>query len=216
MAKPDVLIFTPTEEESRSLAESLDGVEFEGFIPRVLAVGPGREPTRTKVTETAAPLLAGRNKPLLLIGVGRCRPLDGGLKPGEITASGSVVLKGGGDAGVLTAAAPLVQAVIERLAVKGFRTGRLLDDGVGSGESRPEPGCLAADAESAGLALAAADLSPELAWLNLRMAAAGLEPDDYLEALNLKLLVALSTIDQTPPPSACSGCRNPCNIFKAS
>ena len=239
MAKPEVIIFTPTEAESRALAEGLAEAEFDGFIPRVLATGPGRDRTRAAVEATAAPLMAGRDKPLLLIGAGRCRPLAGGLLPGEMAASGAVFLKEGL---VLTASEPLVQAVIDRLAAKGFRPGRLADEEAGAG--RLEPGCLAADSESAGLALAAAGLSkagtrsspvsaeppehqrgsgdalpprgPEPAWLNLRLAPDGPDQDrdDYLEALTLKLLVALSTLDRTPPPSACSSCRNPCNIFK--
>ena len=212
MAKPEVIIFTPTETESRALSEGLAEAEFDGFIPRLLATGPGRENTRAKVEETITPLMAGRGKPLLLIGAGPSRPLEGGLKPGEAAASGSVLLKEGQR--VLTASEPLVQTVIERLTVKGFRPGRLVDEGYGS--AVPGSGGLAADYESAGLALAAANLSPEPAWLNIRLAPDGPDQEfaDYLEALTLKLLVALSTLDRTLPPSACSGCRNPCGIFK--
>lgn len=215
MTKPEVIVFTPTVEESRIIVAGLDEVEFDSFSLRVVVTGPGRNNTKTVVEETAAPLMAGREKPLLLIGTGRARPLEGGLKPGETAASGSVFLKDGENKQTLEASAPLVKAVIDRLAAKGFRPGRILEEG--SGQDRFPPECLAADSESAGLALAASGLSPEPPWLNLRVAAAAsgadLETEDYLEALALKLLVALSTIDRTPPPSSCSGCRNPCGFL---
>lgn len=213
MGKPDILIFTPTEEESRRLTDGLAGAEFENFRPCVLAVGPGRNRARAAVENVVAPLLTGREKPLLLIGAGRCRPLAGGLEPGETAVSASVFLQEG-DVGRLESSTPLVQAIVARLAVKGFRPGRILDESSGGGDARAEPGCLASDAESAALALAASSFSPEPAWLNIRTADDGLSPDDHLETLTLKILVALSTIDRTPPPSSCSGCRNPCNIFK--
>ncbi|MDR2945534.1 MAG: hypothetical protein LBV79_02140 [Candidatus Adiutrix sp.] len=212
MAKAAVIIFTPGEEEKRALDETLAETEFDSFTPRVLAAGSGRERGKAAVTAALAPL-AEASKPLMLIGAGPCRPLAGGLKPGEAAASASVLATTGAEKGRLVeSAAPLTRAVLDRLAAKGFRPGALLEDSPGAAPAN----CLAADTESAGIALAATEISPDIPWLNLRLAPEifGQSPEEYLEALGLKLLVTLSTLDRTPPPSACSGCRNPCGIFK--
>lgn len=127
----------------------------------------------------------------------------------------------------LTAQSPQALELSKRLAAKGFLTGRILSSdtwttGLSAKLERGRRfGCLGVDMESGALAWVAEKL--ESPWLNIRIMADTLDEElksadnperDVRDLLPLKLLVALSTLDQMPAPSACSCCSSPCAAYK--
>ena len=82
-------------------------------------------------------------------------------------------------------------------------------------------GCLGADMGSGAWGGVAGGLG--LPWMNIRVMADTLDEElksaddperDVRELLPLKILVALSTLDQMPAPSSCSCCAIPCAAYK--
>lgn len=115
----------------------------------------------------------------------------------------------------------------KRLAAKGFLSGRLFSSdtcltGLSAKLERGRRfGCLGADMESGALGWVAENLG--LPWLNIRVMADTIDDElksaddperDVRELLPLKILVALSTLDQMPAPSSCSCCSSPCAAYK--
>jgi len=251
MGQPLVIIFTPTHEEYRAVADALMGSEFSNFKALVAETGPGVINTAlgvaARLTET------GAEKPLALLGAGSAGSLSLKLKAGDTIFSDSVLLgdwametdyarthgvygapayraltgEGPPPEMALVSASPLVREWGPRLASKGFRPGRLLtSDTYYAGlsvklEQGRLFGCPAADSESGALALAAERHG--LPWANIRVAADTIDESlraevgdspDIREVLALKVLVALSTLDQMPQPSSCGSCGSPCGILK--
>lgn len=249
MEKPIVLVFTPTHEEYRALANGLMGADFDNFTVRVLETGAGMVNTAAAIAAKTGPLLTGRDKIMLLMGAGACSSLNMKLKAGDTVASASVIItdwvmdndysRTYGRYGQpvykaltcdwaremrLKCPSPQVQQLIDRLATKGFQPGRLLTSDAfvtglsGKLERGRLFGALGADMESGALAQTAEYHLGGLPWFNLRVVADTLDearrvnetPPDPLETLPLKILVALSTLDKIPPPSACASCGSPC------
>ncbi|MDL2226261.1 hypothetical protein LJB86_01190 [Deltaproteobacteria bacterium OttesenSCG-928-M10] len=249
MKKPEILIFTPTHEEYRALADGLMGADFDNFTIRVLETGPGMVNTAAAVAAKTGPLLAGRDKILMIVGAGTCGSLSMKLKAGDAVASSSAIItdwvmendysRTYGRYGQpaykaltcdwaremrLKCPSPQVHELVDRLAAKGFQRGRLLTSDAfvtgltGKLERGRLFGALGADMESGALAHTAEYHLGGLSWFNLRVVAdtlddsrrAGEAPPDIMETLPLKLLVALSTLDKIPPPSACAGCGSRC------
>ena len=198
-SKPPVIIFTPTHEEYRAIADSLMGGGFDNFTALVVETGAGKINTAASAAARLAEFAASRDKPLMLLGAGTAGSLNLKLKAGEtIFADGTVIgdwametdhartfgAYGGPSYRALAGEAPIPEMILaddspltsewgRRLAAKGFRPGRLLtsDTYFAGLSAKLEQGRLfgCLAADSESGALALTARSKGLAWANLRV-----------------------------------------------
>jgi nucleoside phosphorylase len=147
----EVLIFTATPNEHRSVSESVGRAAFDRLICHVIDCGPGRINASFTVAGILAARLANGAPPAIMAGVGTSGSLSLSLKQGDVIISNSAIISDWRmedgrqvtvspygrfdyrppdprqiEAMVIECRDPLIVRLLEGLESQGFRRGRLM------------------------------------------------------------------------------------------
>ncbi|MDR1676941.1 MAG: hypothetical protein LBS44_00955 [Deltaproteobacteria bacterium] len=88
----EIVIFTSTPNEYRSVSDHVGRVAFENLVCSVLECGPGRINASFFVAKELTPRLSGQNQQIIMVGAGTSGSLSMSLKQGEVIVSNSAII----------------------------------------------------------------------------------------------------------------------------